>query len=84
MNNHVAVIIPYAQLSEAALQGVIEEFITRESTDYGEIQILHAVKIMQIKNQLQLKKAFIVFDQTSKTCTILHKNDPVVLKTIGP
>jgi len=34
-----AVKVPYNQLSPEALQGVIEEFVTRDGTDYGEIEI---------------------------------------------
>ena len=33
-----AFIIPHDQLSKQALQGVVEEFITRESTDYGAVE----------------------------------------------
>ncbi len=29
--------VPYDQLSPEALQGVIEEFVTRDGTDYGEL-----------------------------------------------
>ena len=35
-----AVKIPYDQLSPEALQGVVEEFVTRDGTDYGEVEIL--------------------------------------------
>ena len=31
--------IPVNKLSKKALQGVIEEFITRDGTDYGEIEV---------------------------------------------
>ncbi|MBW2654812.1 MAG: YheU family protein [Deltaproteobacteria bacterium] len=34
-----AIKIPYNQLSPEALQGVIEEFVTRDGTDYGEVRI---------------------------------------------
>jgi len=34
-----AVKIPYDQLSPEALHGVVEEFVTRNGTDYGEVEV---------------------------------------------
>ena len=41
--------VPYDQLSPEALQGVIEEFVTRDGTDYGEIEVSLETKISQSK-----------------------------------
>jgi hypothetical protein len=76
-----AVKIPYDQLSQEALKGVIEEFVTRNGTDYGEAQIPLETKIAQVLIQLKSKDAFIVFDHYSETSTILHKDDQI-LKSI--
>jgi len=73
-----AVTIPYDQLSKEALQGVIEEFVTRDGTDYGEIEIPLETKFIQVLQQLKSKEAFIVFDQHSETCTILLKDDLIL------
>ena len=35
--------IPFDQLSHEALHGVVEEFVTRDGTDYGEIEISHTL-----------------------------------------
>lgn len=43
-----AVKIPYDQLSPEALHGVIEEFVTRDGTDYGEVEIPLETKIAQV------------------------------------
>jgi len=76
-----AIKIPYDQLSPKALHGVIEEFVTRDGTDYGEIEISLKIKISQVLNQLKSGKVVIVFDQFSETCNILKNDDPV-LKSI--
>lgn len=76
-----AVIIPYDQLSQEALKGVVEEFVTRNGTDYGEAQIPLETKIAQVLMQLKSKDVFIVFDHDSETSTILHK-DEQILKSI--
>jgi uncharacterized protein YheU (UPF0270 family) len=73
-----AVKIPYNQLSSDALQGVIEEFVTRDGTDYGEIETPLETKVSQVLGQLKSGKAVIVFDQRSETCTILKSDDPVL------
>ena len=73
-----AIKIPYNQLSPEALQGVIEEFVTRDGTDYGEVEVSMEIKISQVLGQLESGKAVIVFDQKTETCTILKSDNPVL------
>jgi uncharacterized protein YheU (UPF0270 family) len=76
-----AVKIPYEQLSKEALNGVIEEFVTRNGTDYGEAEISLETKIAQVLGLLKSKDAFIVFDHDTETSTIVNKDDQI-LKSI--
>jgi uncharacterized protein YheU (UPF0270 family) len=64
-------IIPFNELSPEALQGVIQEFVTRDGTDYGESEIPLNTKALQVLNQLHAGKAVIVFDQKTETCNIV-------------
>jgi len=73
-----AVKIPYDQLSPEALQGVVEEFVTRDGTDYGETEISLETKIDQVRAQLKNGKAVIIFDQETESCTVLKSDDPLV------
>ena len=73
-----AVKIPFDRLSPKALRGVVEEFVTREGTDYGEIEISLESKIAQVMTLLKNGKAVIVFDQETETCNILPGDDPVL------
>ncbi|MDD4274015.1 MAG: YheU family protein [Desulfobacter postgatei] len=73
-----AIKIPYDQLSPEALQGVIEEFVTRDGRDYGEVEMPLGTKIAQVMAQLRSGKAVIVFDQETESCTILKSDDPLV------
>ncbi|NWH06653.1 YheU family protein [Desulfobacter latus] len=73
-----AVKIPYDQLSPEALQGVVEEFVTRDGTDYGEIEISLEIKVAQVLAQLKNGKAVIVFDQETESCTVLTSDDPLI------
>lgn len=66
--------IPAEQLSEEALQGLIEEFITREGTDYGEVEWSLADKVAQVRRQLQRGEAVILFDVAAETTTIMARD----------
>ncbi len=77
-----AVKIPYDQLSPEALHGVIEEFVTRDGTDYGEVEVPLETKVAQVLAQLKSGKAVIVFDQEAESCTVLRSDDPLV-KALG-
>lgn len=68
-------IIPYEQLSGDALQGLIEEFITREGTDYGFEEISLDTKVEQIKQQLKRREIVVVFDTATETVSILSRRD---------
>jgi uncharacterized protein YheU (UPF0270 family) len=68
-------IIPYQQISPDALQGLIEEFITREGTDYGEEEISLAQKVGQVERQLTRGDIVIVFDSATESVSILTKYD---------
>lgn len=72
------VIVPHDQLSGEALNGVIEEFVTRDGTDYGVREVTLDEKIARVKRLLETGKAVIVFDPESQSCNILPGSDPAV------
>jgi uncharacterized protein YheU (UPF0270 family) len=65
--------IPPENMHPDILQAVIEEFITREGTDYGVSEYSLEQKVAQVKTQLHSKRAIIVFDPVTESCTILAK-----------
>lgn len=69
------VIIPFTRLTKEALHGIIEEFVTRDGTDYGFIETDLEQKIDRVLRQLKMGDAFIVYDQSTETTTILSKED---------
>ncbi len=73
-------IIPYEQISSDALQGLIEEFITREGTDYGAEEILLSTKVEQIKQQLKRREIVVVFDPATESVSILSRRDAELLE----
>jgi len=65
--------IPIDRLSPEALSGVIEEFITREGTDYGHSEATFEDKERAIRRQLERGDALVVFDPETETTTLLLK-----------
>jgi uncharacterized protein YheU (UPF0270 family) len=66
-----AIFVPYTELSEDALRGVLESFVLREGTEYGERDVSLDQKVAQVAKQLQRGEAQIVFDPESETIDIV-------------
>jgi hypothetical protein len=56
------VIIPYQDLSPAALRGLIESFVLREGTEYGPKDVPLDIKRGQVMRLLERGTAQIVFN----------------------
>ena len=76
-------IIPYTEISPDALQGLIEEFITREGTDYGEMEYSLAQKVSQVERQLARVDIVFVFDSATESLSILTKHDASIVESSG-
>ena len=72
--------IPVEKLSAEALQGVIEEFISRNGTDYGPVEASLHTKYKQVKRQLENGTAVLLFDDETETTSIIRADDPVLKK----
>ena len=64
------IVIPPGELSAQALRGVIESFVLREGTDYGERAYSLEQKVAQVRVQLERGQARILFDPQSNTVTL--------------
>ena len=67
--------VPVASLSAEALSAIIEDFILREGTDYGAIEVSHQTKVQQVERQLQKGEVKIVFDAHTESVTLMSKRD---------
>jgi uncharacterized protein YheU (UPF0270 family) len=65
--------IPHRTLSPDALQSIIEDFVTRDGTDYGEAEIPLATKVAQVKKLLDTGACFIIYDAELATVDIVAK-----------
>ena len=68
-----AVEVPHEQLSPEALRGVIESFVLREGTEYGERDVSLDTKITQVLRQIERGEAQILFDPNSETIDVIVK-----------
>ncbi|WP_018415871.1 YheU family protein [Teredinibacter turnerae] len=68
-------IIPPERLTEEALRGVIEGYITREGTDYGEHELSLPEKVEALMPQVVLGEVLIVFDEESESVNLVNKRD---------
>jgi uncharacterized protein YheU (UPF0270 family) len=65
------VFVPHTELSADALRGVMESFVLREGTDYGEREFSLEQKLAHVYRQLERGEARIVFDPTTETIDIV-------------
>jgi uncharacterized protein YheU (UPF0270 family) len=68
-------LIPYQQLDEITLTNLIEQFILREGTDYGEVEFSLQQKTQQILLQIKNKKIHILYSEFEESVTLISDNE---------
>jgi len=64
------VVVPHADLAVDLLRAVIESFVLREGTDYGEQEFTLDQKVERVIRQLERGEAQIVFDPDTESVNI--------------
>jgi len=67
-------LIPYQDLDLDTLHNLIEYFILREGTDYGEQEISLPEKTTKVMQQLKEGSVVILYSELSESVTLIHKN----------
>ena len=62
--------IPWEHLNPNTLRALVEAFITREGTDYGDVEFSLEQKVAQVLGQLQTGAIVITFDPQTETCDL--------------
>ena len=65
------VVVPHRELSPDALAGVVESFVLREGTDYGDREYSLSEKVAHVMRQLDRGEAQIIFDPNTETVDIV-------------
>jgi uncharacterized protein YheU (UPF0270 family) len=66
-----AVTVPHAELAPELLHAVVESYVLREGTDYGEREFSLAEKVAHVIGRLERREAQIVFDPETETVSIV-------------
>ena len=66
------VVVPYTELPADLLHAVIESYVLREGTDYGEKEFSLEEKVAHVISRLKRGEARIVFDPESETVSIVN------------
>ncbi|KMJ44078.1 MULTISPECIES: YheU family protein [Xenorhabdus] len=66
-------IIPWQQLETETLLNLIESFVLREGTDYGEQEKTLEQKVQDVKRQLERGEVLLVWSELHETVNIMPK-----------
>jgi len=66
-------IIPFDTIDEETLQSLVESFVLREGTDYGEVEIGLQEKVEQIVEQLRSGDIVIEYSEEHESVNIIEK-----------
>jgi uncharacterized protein len=74
--SHAPVVVPHTELNAELLQAVIESFVLREGTDYGDREYSLADKVARVIRQLERREAHIIFDPRTDSIDIVRAAPP--------
>lgn len=63
--------VPYKQIAPDTLRRMIQEFVTRDGSDWAEVGCSLEDKVVQVLQQLQNKRVKVVFDLKSQTANLV-------------
>ena len=63
--------VPHGALSASALRGLVEAYVLREGTDYGDREVPFEVKVAQVLLRLERGEARIVFNPNTQSADIV-------------
>jgi len=66
--------IPYKELQQNTLENLIEEFVSREGTDYGVQVYSMQDKVRHVMRQLEQGSAYIDYDAETSSCNIVKRH----------
>ncbi|WP_341502197.1 YheU family protein [Gallaecimonas sp. GXIMD4217] len=68
-------IIPVEQVPADTLTAIIEHYVLREGTDYGEQELYLAEKVEQVRRQLISKEVVLVWSELHESLNIMPARD---------
>lgn len=65
-------IIPFQELDPTTLNNIIESFVLREGTDYGEHELSLSEKVAHVRTQLENGEAALEFSEEHNSVNIIQ------------
>ncbi len=69
--NQEPIVIPHRELSAEALRGVLESFVLREGTEYGEREVSLDEKVAEVLRQLERGEAQVIYHAELESIDII-------------
>ncbi|MEH6444197.1 MAG: YheU family protein [Oceanospirillaceae bacterium] len=66
-------IIPHTSIDKETLQNLIEEFVTREGTDYGDYALTLQDKVSAVQKKLNCGEVVILYVESTESVNIVEK-----------
>ncbi|MFW1677428.1 YheU family protein [Pontibacter sp. JAM-7] len=67
-------IIPWQAVTPETLDNLIEEYVTRDGTDYGDEEVSLQRRVQQVRAKLQSGEAVLLFSESTGLCNIVAKD----------
>ena len=74
MADESGVVVLHTRLTPAALRRLLEEFVTRDGTDYGPAEKSLDQKVAALMRQLERGEVVIVYESESQTTSIVPRH----------
>lgn len=71
--------VPPQRLQASVLQALLEEFASRDGTDYGERELSLEQKVSELSRQLQRRELILLYDADSEQWDLLPRDQALHL-----
>lgn len=73
------VLVPFDRLQAEVLQALLEDYATRDGTDYGERELTTQEKVQQLQRQLSAGELQILYDADSEQWDLVPESQAELL-----
>ena len=71
--------VPWSRLDAHVLDALLEEFASRDGTDYGEVECQLSQKIDQLRTKLKDSRLYLLYDGDSQEWDLLDSDSALSL-----
>ena len=68
-------IVPWQEIPADSLQNLIEEFVSRDGTDYGVQETPLSTRVEQVRKKIEKGTVVIWYDDVTETISLFHQEN---------